>query len=469
MSKKKLVVLILLVTVLALSLAACGGAKQAPAKEEAPAAQPTEAPAAAQPTEAPKATEAPAATEAAPAAEAVELTLGSWRSDDVDAWDTILAKFHEAHPDIIVKFDPTAPIDYDTTLRTQLETGTAPDLFFVRSFATGLDLFEQGFVASLKDLPGLKDNFSAGSLAPWSTADGEPFAVPIAAVSHGIYYNQDMFKENGIEVPQTWEDLLAAAQKLKDAGVIPFSNGTKDAWDINEVVMMTLIPNNIGGYEGRMEYLNGKRCFNDPDMVAAYTQIQDLTPYLPADFTAVDYYTAEQLFVQGQSAMYFDGSWSISAIEKDAPDFNWSVFAAPPAKGKKQYISFHMDAAIGMNPATKHEEAAKTFLQWLYTKDFGEAFGNGVPGFFSVSKNVPTLSDPVANEFLSFNSKAAGTDIRFVWEKLMAQPEGMPNPYTVMNDGVIAVLKGEQTPQEAADSLQDAIAQWYEPAQNCGK
>jgi raffinose/stachyose/melibiose transport system substrate-binding protein len=41
--------------------------------------------------------------------------------------------------------------------------------------------------------------------------------------------------------------------------------------------------------------------------------------------------------------------------------------------------------------------------------------------------------------------------------------------YTAMNNAVIAVLKGEQTPQEAADSLQSALAAWYEPAKNCKK
>ncbi|RLD03047.1 MAG: carbohydrate ABC transporter substrate-binding protein [Chloroflexi bacterium] len=459
--KKTLFVVFML---MALVLTACGGA--APA-EEAPAA---EAPAA---EEAPVAEEAPAAAEEepaveeAPVAEAVELTLGSWRVDDVDAWDAILAAFTAENPNIIVNFDPTNPPDYNATLRTQLETGTAPDLFFVRSFATGLELFDAGYVASLADLPGLAENVPAGAIAPWATAEGEAFAVPIAAVSHGIYYNQDLFEANGIEVPQTWEELLAAAQTLKDAGVTPFANGTKDAWDINEVVMMTLIPNNVGGLDGRMAYLNGERCFNDADMVAAYTQIQDLAPFLPDSYTATDYYTSQQLFVQGQAAMMFDGSWSISAFEKDAPEFNWSVFAAPPAEGKDQYISFHMDAAIGMNPATENAEAAKTFLEWLEGESFAEAFGNGVPGFFPVSNNVPTLTDPVANAFLAFNGNAAGTDIRFVWEKLLASPEGAPSTYAVMNDGVIAVLAGEQTPQEAADSLQEAIASWYEPAQNC--
>lgn len=408
----------------------------------------------------------PAAT-VTPKVEAVTLTLGSWRVDDAEAWGKILDAFHAEHPEITVKFDPTNPPDYNATLRAQLETGTGPDLYFVRSFATGRELFDKGYLASLKDLPGLADNIPAAANAPWATEKGEPYAVPIAAVSHGIYYNQDLFAANGIAVPQTWEDLMAAAAKLKAAGITPFGNGTKDAWDINEVVMMTLLPNNVGGINGRMAYLNGDRCFNDASMVAAFQQIKDLTPYLPDGFTATDYAGGQQLFVQGKAAMFFDGSWSISAVEKLEPSFKWSVFAAPPAAGKDEYISFHMDAAIGMNAATKNADAAKTFLQWLETGKFAEEFGNDVPGFFGVSKNTPALKDPVATTFLDFNKKAKGTDIRFVWEKLMDAPSGQVSAYNAMNDAVIAVLNGKQTPQEAADSLQAALAAWYAPAKSC--
>ena len=410
----------------------------------------------------------PAAT-AVPAAKPVTLTLGSWRVDDAEAWGKILAAFHAKYPNITVKFDPTNPPDYNATLRTQLETGTGPDLYFVRSFATGRELFEKGYVASLKDLPGLADSIPAASNAPWATDAGEPYAVPIAAVSHGIYYNQDLFAANGIAIPKTWEELMAAAAKLKAAGVTPFGNGTKDAWDINEVVMMTLLPNNVGGHDGRMAYLEGNRCFNDASMVAAFQQIKDLAPYLPEGFTATHYAGGQQLFVQGKAAMFFDGSWSISAVEKLEPSFKWSVFPAPPAAGKDEYISFHMDAAIGMNAASKNPEAAKTFLQWLETSEFAEQFGNDVPGFFAVSKNPPTLKDPVAAEMLGFNAKAKGTDIRFVWEKLMDAPSGQTSAYNAMNDAVIAVLNGKQTPQEAADSLQTTLAGWYAPAKTCKK
>jgi raffinose/stachyose/melibiose transport system substrate-binding protein len=378
-----------------------------------------------------------------------------------------LDAFHAENPNITINFDPTNPPDYNATLRTQLETGTAPDLFFVRSFATGQDLFEQGFVASLKDLPGLTDNFSAGSLAPWASASGEPFAVPIAAVSHGIYYNQDLFAANDIAVPTTWEELMAAAEKLQAAGVTPFANGTKDEWDINEVVLMSIIPSEIGGLDGRNAYLNGDSCFNDAAIVDSFQKVQDLTPYLPNGFTATGYADSTQLFIQGQAAMLFDGSWQISSIEKEAPEFKWSVFAVPPPAGKDEYVSFHVDAAIGMNPASENQEAAKTFLQWLKTTDFNDAFANNVPGFFPMGKAETSINDPVAATFLSFNSEAAGTDIRFPWEKLMDAPTGQESAYTVMNAGAIAVLKGEKTPQQAADDLQTALAKWYEPAKSC--
>lgn len=458
MSKKFFALLSVLVLA-SLVLAACSTPTPAATQEAPP---PTEAPAA--PTE----PEAPAPSEA-PAAEAVTLTLGSWRVDDVDAWAVITEAFNKDYPNITVKFDPTNPPDYNATLRTQLETGTGPDLFFVRSFATGRELFDQGYIASLKDLPGINDNFTEASRAPWSTESGEPYAVPIIAVSHGIYYNQDIFEANGLSVPATWEDLMADAKKLKDAGVIPFANGTKDAWDINEVVMMQLIPSNIGGFDGRMAYLNGERCFNDADMVAAFQRIKDLTPYLPAGFEATSYYDAQQLFAQGQAAMMFDGSWSTGGFEKDATDFKWSVFYAPPPAGKDSYVTFHVDAAIGANAATKNLEAAKTFLEWLEGPKFAELLGNELPGFFPLSKDVPQLSDPVAQTFMSFNKEAKGVDIRFVWEKLLAAPSGQVDAYTAMNNAVIAILKGEMTPQQAADSLQTALAAWYEPAKTCKK
>ena len=87
-----------LLLIAALLLAACTGVAPAPAGTATEAAA-TEA-----------AGEAATEAAAAPASgEVVELTMGSWRVDDVEQMNAILAKFSEENPNIKIKFDPTNP------------------------------------------------------------------------------------------------------------------------------------------------------------------------------------------------------------------------------------------------------------------------------------------------------------------------------------------------------------------------
>jgi len=390
--------------------------------------------------------------------------MGSWRVDDVAQITAILDEFHKAYPNITIKFDPTNPPDYNATLRTQLEGGTGPDLYYLRSFATSRQLFEEGFIEPLADLPGLKESFSEASLVPWSAADGTPYGVPFIAVSHGIYYNKDLFKELGLSVPQTWEELLTTAQAIKDAGYIPFANASGDAWTIAEIVFMNLAPTFIGGYEGRQAYLNGERCFNDEAMVNAFQAVADLGPFVPDGQAALTYYDSQQLFLMGQAAMWLGGSWDIPVFESEAPDFEWGVFGIPAPEGQDQrYVTFHLDAGMGVNAASPNKEAAKTFLEWMATPEFAKLLANQLPGFFPISNNPPAPDNAHAAEFLALN-EGAGLDIRLAWEKLL---DGQPDGYTLMQDHAIAVLAGTETAQQAADALQEGLAQWFEPAQNC--
>ncbi len=437
---------VVLAVVLALLVASC-----------APPATPAPAPAQ-QPA-------APAEQPPAPAAEPeVTLTMGSWRVDDVAQMNAIIAEFNKVYPNIKIKFDPTNPPDYNATLRTQLEGGTGPDLFYLRSFATSRQLFEEGFIEPLADLPGLKENFTAESLGPWSAADGTPYGVPFIAVSHGVYYNKDLFKELGLEVPQTWQELLATAQKIKDAGYIPFANASGDAWTIAEIVFMNIAPTFIGGYEGRQAYLNGERCFNDQNMVNAFQAVADLGPFVPEGQEALTYYDSQQLFLQGQAAMWLGGSWDIPFFESEAPDFEWGVFGIPAPEGQTQrYVTFHLDAGMGINKASANKDAAKKFLEWMTTPEFAKLLANQLPGFFPISKNPPAPDNAHAAEFLALN-EGAGLDVRLAWEKLL---DGQPDGYTLMQDHAIAVLKGAETAQQAADALQAGLAQWFEPAKNC--
>lgn len=376
-------------------------------------------------------------------AEAVKLTMGSWRADDAEQMNNLLEKYKEL-TGVEISFQPTIANEYNATLRLQLDNGTGPDLMYARSYATGVDLFEAGYFADCTDIPGLRENFAASSLAPWETEDGKMFAVPFAAVSHAVYYNKDIFSQNGLEVPKTFEEFLTILQTLKDKGITPMGNGVADEWDVLECLFLGMLPNYIGGAEERVKYENGEKKVNDAAFVEAFTDLAKLAPYLPEGFSAVTYNDSANLFAIEQCAMYVDGSWSAGTFGDVG--FNWGVFAIPAPEGKQTRITFHPDMAITMNTASKYPEECKAFLTWLASPEGAALASQQLPiGFFPMINAPITLADEHANEFLALNS-GKETDARFVWPKLM-------DLYAPMNQEVIKVLKGEVTPQQAADTL----------------
>lgn len=390
----------------------------------------------------------------------VVLVMGSWRTDDVTQIQAILDEYSKLKDGKVeIQFKPTNPPDYNATLRLQLESGTGPDLMYARSYATGNELFQNGYFEDLTFLPGLQENFSQGAKAPWQTPDGKSFGIPFIAVSHGIYYNKDIFNKLGIkEFPKTWEDFLAMCKKIKAAGITPIANSLGDEWDINEVVFMNLLPNFIGGMDGRLAYEDGKRPFNDADMIAAFQAMKDIAPFFPKGYESLTYNDAIAIFATGQAAMRFDGSWSINAFT-EAP-FKWSVEAVPPPKGKSPEVCFHGDTGIGMNPKTKYPNEVKEFLAWLCTKEGVEIAWKNIPtGMFPIINNPPAISEEHANAFLSLNNGRA-TDVRFTWPKLM---NGEPSAYNLTMDGCIKIMTGKITPKQAADELAAGLAKWYKP------
>lgn len=373
----------------------------------------------------------------------VTLTMGSWRADDVEQMNNLLAIYKEK-TGVDIQFQPTTPGDYNATLRLQLDNGMGPDLMYARPYAAGIDLLNAGYFADCSDVVGVRENFSDSSLAPWRTEDGKMFAVPFAAVSHAVYYNKNLFAANGIEIPQTFEELLAACETLKAAGITPFANGV--AWELNilECLFLGMLPNYIGGAEARVKYESGEVKMNDENFVAAFTDVSKLAPYLPEGFEAVTYNDSQALFATGKAAMFMDRSWT-SGTYGDA-GFEWGVFAMPAPEGRKTVVAFHPDIAITYNTRTEYPEECKTFLAWLCTEEGVNAATAALPAGFYPMANLPvTFEDAHASKFLALN-EGKETDACFVRPRLMAL-------YTPMNRVVIQVLKGAITAQEAGDAM----------------
>ncbi len=289
--------------------------------------------------------------------EEVTLTMGSWRSDDVVQMETLLAALHEAHPEHHgeLRTDPQHRVQRRAA-HARWRPATPPTCSTCVRTPTVAALFDEGFVAPLTDV-GLDESFSEASLDPWS-ADGVTYGLPFIAVSHGIYYNADLFAEHGIEVPETWADLLAAAETLDAAGITPFANATGDEWTMAEMLWMNLAPSFIGGREGRLAYESGR----------AVPQRRGHRQRVPGDGRpgavpargqeALTYTDSQQLWLLEEAAMWIGGSWDIPYFEGQEPDFEWSEFQIPTPEGGTKAVTFHLDAGIGINADTEHMDAA---------------------------------------------------------------------------------------------------------------
>ena len=166
-------------------------------------------------------------------AQDAELTIESWRNDDLEIWQTkLIPAFEAKHPGIKVKFTPSAPAEYNAVLNSKLEAGSAGDLITCRPFDASLALYEAGHLAAVTDLEGMS-NFGDVAKSAWITDDGStPFCVPMASVIHGFIYNKDAFDELGLSVPQTEAELFAALDKIKEDGnYVPMAMGTNDQWE----------------------------------------------------------------------------------------------------------------------------------------------------------------------------------------------------------------------------------------------
>ncbi|MFC3088734.1 ABC transporter substrate-binding protein [Tabrizicola soli] len=394
-------------------------------------------------------------------AQDVTLTIESWRNDDLTIWqDTIIPAFEAAHPGIKVVFSPSAPAEYNAVLNSKLQAGSAGDLITCRPFDASLELFNQGNLADLTDLAAMA-NFSPVAKSAWQTDDGAAtFCVPMASVIHGFIYNADAFEALGIAVPTTNEEFYAALDKIKaDGTYIPMAMGTNDQWEAATMGYQNIGPNYWKGEEGRLALIKGEQKLTDEGWVAPYRELAKWKDYLGDGFEAQTYPDSQNLFTLGRAAIYPAGSWEISGFNTQA-GFKMGAFPPPvAAAGDTCYISDHTDIAIGMNAKSPNAEAARTFLEWVGTPEFATLYANALPGFFSLNSTPVEMTDPLAQEFVSWREKCQST-IRSTYQILS---RGTPNLENETWNASANVIKGTETPEDAAKRLQDGLASWYEP------
>ncbi len=391
------------------------------------------------------------------------LTIESWRNDDLPIWqEKIIPAFEKSHLGIKLKFQPTAPKEYNAALNSKLDAGTAGDVIACRPFDASLELFQKGQLASAQDIPGMAA-FSTVAKAAWSTDDGKTtYCVPVAAVLGGFIYNREAFDKVGIkQPPATVDEFFAVLDKIKaDGAYVPLAMGTSDQWEAATMGYQNIGPNYWHGEDGRKALIEGKQKLTDAQWVEPFKQLARWAPYMGDGYKAQSYPDSQNLFTLGRAAIYPAGSWELAPFASQA-QFKMGVFPPPVLKaGDPCYISDHVDIAFGMNSKTKQPEAVKTFLAWVASPEFARLYSNALPGFFSLQSGAIEQTDPLAKAFASWRETCNPT-IRSTYQILSRGTPNLENETWVVSANVI---NGTETPEQAAQRLQKGLDSWYKPA-----
>lgn len=386
--------------------------------------------------------------------EKVQLTMGSWRTEDVDKYNKVIAKFNEKHPNIEIKFSPTKNTEYNTILNTALQGGEGPDIFHLRPYAAGIALADAGHVEPLDDLKGL-DVFPESSLAASQGADGKQYGVPLNISTTQMFYNKKIFEDLGLEVPKTWDEFIEINEKLLKEDIVPISLGSKEGWLLSAAHGM-IGPAQYGGTEFVEKITKGETDFTSAEFVNSLKAMNDLSKYFPANSEGLGMEDLRTLFFTEQAAMFPMGSWEIEVLREMNPDLDFGFFPMPSAVGKEATITTWVDGSFAINANSKHKDAAKTFLEFLTTEEFGQLFTEE----FKMISAIPGITTD--DELVNGLSKAANeqsTPYMFV----VHFTGGNPTTKSTLETEMQGMYLGQLSPEEVAGKVQENAETWFEP------
>jgi raffinose/stachyose/melibiose transport system substrate-binding protein len=219
---------------------------------------------------------------------------------------------------------------------------------------------------------------------------GRTSALPYSVMASSVIYNKEIFAAHNLEVPKTWSELIAVCEKLKAAGVTPFYATWKDDWTIAQ----GWFDYSVGGQLDTLDFFDklaeaGTEVGSESDVSfrkdfdGPVEKMLTLTKkYVNKDAASRAYGDGNLAFSQGKAAMYLQGPWAFSEVAKTAPDLQLGTFPLPMTEDPKDLrVRVNVDLAAWIPEASKHKEAAREFLEYLYRPEVIEAYNKSQLGF----------------------------------------------------------------------------------------
>jgi raffinose/stachyose/melibiose transport system substrate-binding protein len=387
------------------------------------------------------------------------VTIDWWHIQNNDPgkadWQAMADAYMADHPNVTINITVMENEAFKAAVQTNIQAGDVPDLF--QSWGGGV-LRDQVEAGAVQDITDATADF-VDQLAPGATAlynvDGAQYGLPYNTSMVGLWYNQDLFDQAGIDgPPSTWDELLADVQTLKDAGITPIAVGAGDKWPAHFWYAYQMI--RLGGADV-MNQIAADNDFDVPAVVEAGQNVLDLVDlepfqdgFLAATWDAPDGESGT-MATQG-AAMDLMGQWALGAFRNQlglAPDdpmpFNigWAPF--PTVEGGAGAPTDAFGGADGFAVGKDAPPEAVDFLEFLLNDDNQRTWAqdSGLPANVAATDAV---TDPNMQKVLEALGQA--TFMQLFLDQFFTAEVGAQ-----INDQTQLLFAGQTTPEDAAAAI----------------
>ncbi len=392
--KKLLATIICLVMVLSL-FSGCSGA---PASSE-----PSEAVSADTSSESPEAVAETEGTGGLDPNITATLTFATWDNAAIALYEELdlEGRFQKLYPNVTIEIEQSKDdSEYWNSMKIRASANQLPDIMYNKPFT--LSRFQD----YLLDLSGdFSDIIGNNTLAQGYAIGGKVLGIPEKSVSDYVFYWSDMFTEAGVEIPQTWDEMIAACEALqtyygaKDSDYSAIAMGAKDEWPTYPFMefMPALISAN--GQNWNSMAAQDNPFAEGTDVSTAYHKVFDLfsAGVCGKDPLGVGYDQAAGLFAQKKASIIVAGPWCISDIKSGTDDLTGlSTFYLPVRDNASDAFNIiaQGDNFMGVTTQSQNPELAKEFIKFYFSDawypDYIAAIGDD-----STMKNFPKDKDPI--------------------------------------------------------------------------
>lgn len=281
-------------------------------------------------------------------------------------------------------------------------------------------LIEAGLLMDLTGQP-FVNNYDETAVIEAGSLDGRVYSVTLGRVAYsGMFVNQDLLAQVGVDIPTTWNELVAVCDAVSGSSDECMTVGGADRWPIH-VGSYGLLGSFYPDQERLVQGLwTGTIKWNDDTSLELWRRYHVYaTQMLEDSVNSLTHDSSIYRFADGDVAFTPTGTWQAAALESAKPDFDWTYIPFPGGDDPddNQYLFGKYDAGWAIAADTPHPEVALAYLSAFSEPDNYQQFVNAV-GFLP--------AQPTATLDSQLGSGVAGLldNFRIGYEQLWSEPPG---------------------------------------------